>query len=129
DVERAQRINHTLSLLSPEARAMTPLRPIDVLTIAPSQRLDDLAGRHIAALPLPIRALLRPLGVTGQPGDTRGAALASYVLFEPDYTCELMNFGREATLARRNEVLRFFGWDAVRKTDLAGAPAGEPTAA
>jgi NTE family protein len=127
DIERAQRINHTLSLLSPEARALTPLRPIEVLTIAPSQRLDDIAGRHVDALPLPIRALLRPLGVTGQPGDTRGAALASYLLFEPDYTRELMNLGREDTLGRRDEVLRFFGWNVARQGADAATPTREST--
>ena len=129
DVERAQRINHTLSLLSPEARELTPLRPIDVLTIAPSQRLDDIAGRHVAALPLSIRALLRPLGVTGEAGDTRGAALASYLLFEPDYTRELMNLGREDTLVRRDEVLRFFGWDVPREVNAGEGSMRESTAA
>ena len=46
DIERLQRINSTLALLSPEALARTPLRPIEALVIAPSQRLDDLAGKH-----------------------------------------------------------------------------------
>ena len=45
DVERMRRINHTLSLLPEAARAQTALRPIDVLVIAPSQRLDDIAAR------------------------------------------------------------------------------------
>lgn len=112
DVERLQRINNTLSLLSPEARSRTALRPIDVLVIAPSQRLDDIAGRHVGDLPAPIRALLRGIGVSTDPRDGRGSALASYLLFEPGYTVELMRLGRDDTLARRDEVLRFFGWDA-----------------
>ena len=45
DIERLQRINKTLSLLPPEARGRSELRPIDVLVIAPSQRLDDIAAR------------------------------------------------------------------------------------
>jgi NTE family protein len=36
DVERLQRINSTLALLTPEARAATSLKPIEVLVIAPS---------------------------------------------------------------------------------------------
>ncbi|HEX6723374.1 MAG TPA: patatin-like phospholipase family protein, partial [Burkholderiaceae bacterium] len=99
DVERMRRINHTLSLLPEAARAKTALRPIDVLVIAPSQRLDDLAAEHQNALPVPVRALLRGMGVTGKGRDARGAALASYLLFEAPYTRALMALGEADALA------------------------------
>jgi NTE family protein len=117
DVERLQRINTTLGLLSPEARQLTSLRPIDVLVISPSQRLDDIAAKHLGALPLPIRAMLRGVGVEGIGRQARGAALASYLLFEAPYTQELMALGVADTLQRRENVLRFFGWSH---------PAGDP---
>ena len=132
DVERLQRINATLGLLTPEARARTPLRPIDVLVIAPSQRLDDIAARHLEALPAPIRARRGGVGVSGAgpvdgAGNARGAALASYLLFEAPYTRELMALGRADTLARRDEVLSFFGWgapaSALQGAEAAGAAA------
>jgi len=110
DVERLQRINSTLALLTPEARAATSLKPLDVLVIAPSQRLDDIAAKHLGSLPIPIRAMLRGLGVQGQGDDARGAALASYLLFEAPYTRELMALGEHDTEARRDDVRRFFGW-------------------
>jgi NTE family protein len=110
DVERLQRINRTLQLLPADARAQSTLRPIDVLLIAPSQRLDDIAARHLEALPLSVRALLRGIGVGGQGAEARGAALASYLLFEADYTQELIALGRADTLARHDEVAHFFGW-------------------
>jgi NTE family protein len=116
DVERMQRINHTLSLLPDEQRAATVLKPIDVLVIAPSQRLDDLAAQHMRALPAPVRALLRGVGVSGQGSDARGAALASYLLFEADYTRALMALGRADVQARRGEVLAFFGWPSPAGT-------------
>lgn len=120
DVERMRRINHTLSLLPESARAATPLRPIDVLVIAPSQRLDDLAAEHQGALPAPVRALLRGMGVTGQGTQARGAVLSSYLLFEAPYTRALMALGAEDTLARRDEIRRFFGWErAPEPTALA----------
>ncbi|MBX3621223.1 MAG: patatin-like phospholipase family protein [Rhizobacter sp.] len=115
DVERLQRINNTLSLLPAEALANTSLRPIQVLVIAPSQRLDDLAARHVSALPASIRALLRGIGVSGKGTDTRGAALASYLLFESAYTRDLVALGWADTMARRDEVTGFFGWERRRE--------------
>jgi NTE family protein len=115
DVERVQNINTTLKLLSPEARAKAGLKIMDVLIIAPSERLDDLAAKHLGELPLPIRALLRGLGVQPQGFATHGAALASYLLFEPPYTRELMALGMADTLKQSDAVLKFFGWD-VRPT-------------
>jgi NTE family protein len=113
DVERMERINRTLELLSPEQRLATPLRPIEALVIAPSQRLDDIAARHQGDLPRPVRALLRGVGSTSRAEDVGGAALASYLLFEAPFTRELMALGEADTLARREEVLGFLGWPAA----------------
>ena len=110
DVERVQRINQTLSLIPEEKRAHSALRPIELLVIAPSQRLDAVAARHVGDLPTPVRTMLGALGVTSNMADVRGAALASYLLFEAGYTQELMALGRADTLAMRGEVCRFFGW-------------------
>ncbi|HEX6364288.1 MAG TPA: patatin-like phospholipase family protein, partial [Albitalea sp.] len=121
DVERLQRINATLALLPPEARSRTSLRPIDVLVIAPSKRLDTIAAKHLHRLPAPVRALLRGVGVSGHGDDARGAALASYLLFEAGYTRELLALGRADTFARRDEVMAFFGWKPRRV--LPGMPA------
>ena len=115
DVERLQRINATLALLPPQARSATSLKPIQVLVISPSERLDDIASRHLTSLPLPIRAMLRGLGVSGKGEDARGAALASYLLFEAPYTRELIALGVKDTMARRDEVRAFFAWEEARE--------------
>lgn len=112
DVERLQRINNTLSLLPEEARRNTALRPIDVLVIAPSRRLDELAAEHQASLPPAMRGLLRSVGVQGEGKTASGSALTSYLLFEPSFTGELIMLGMADTLARRSDVQRFFGWPA-----------------
>ena len=125
DVERLKRINRTLALLPDSALADTPLRPLEALVISPSQRLDDIAARHLGTLPPAVRALLRGVGVGGQGEQARGSALASYLLFEAPYTQELMALGEADTDARRDEVLRFFGWDTLaagRRRQGAGEP-------
>ncbi|HYD94052.1 MAG TPA: patatin-like phospholipase family protein [Noviherbaspirillum sp.] len=105
DIERMARINLTLSMLTEEQRARTPLRPVDLLIIAPSERLDELASRHVQSLPGPMRMLLGAIGAT----EVRGGALASYLLFESSYTGELIALGRKDALARKEDVLAFFG--------------------
>ena len=105
DLERMNRINRTLSLIPPSVRrenGMT-LRPIEVLTIAPSQRLDQLAARHARALPWAVRVMLRGIGAM----NPNGGALTSYLLFEQPYTRALIDLGYADTLARRDEVLQF----------------------
>lgn len=109
DIERLRRINRTLALLPAGMRWRSGLKPIETLVIAPSQSLDVIAARHVQNLPRPVRMLLRSIGVRGSNGhEASGAALASYLLFEAPYTRELIELGESDTLARRDEVARFF---------------------
>ncbi|MDD2926151.1 patatin-like phospholipase family protein [Rhodoferax sp.] len=110
DVERIRRINQTLSLVPAELRGASQLRPIELLLISPSQRLDDIAARHVHELPAAVRTLLGGVGVSSAAADVKGAALASYLLFEQGYTRELMALGRADALRQCHEICRFFGW-------------------
>ena len=109
DVERLQRINQTLALIPEEARQQSSLRPLELLVIAPSERIDAIAARHTATMPGAVRRLFGGLSPEGN-ASIKGSALTSYLLFEPGFTQELMALGRADTFAQRDAVCRFFGW-------------------
>ncbi len=110
DAEHLQRMNHALSLIEPTVRAQTGMRPIELLVITPSQRLDTLAARHADSLPHSVRSLLGMLGMRPGGDAARSAALATYLLFESGYTNALMRLGRTDALAQSEAIGRFFGW-------------------
>ncbi|MEJ8848692.1 patatin-like phospholipase family protein [Variovorax rhizosphaerae] len=110
DIERMERINATLALIPAELRTTAALRPLELLVISPSERLDVIAARHVGALPAPVRHIFGGMNGDGGFYHVKGAALASYLLFDPGFTRELMALGRADTLRQREAVLRFFGW-------------------
>lgn len=112
DVERLQRINQTLALIPEAARRNTPLRPVDLLVIAPSERIDVIAARHVGALPGAVRRFFGHQGDGNGSEAAKSSALASYLLFDAGFTRELMALGRADTLAQRDAVRHFFGWQA-----------------
>lgn len=106
DIELLQRLNHLSHLLPAHlnARALG-LAPIEVLVVAPSQPLDEIAARHRRQLPAALRMFLRGPGATR----TSGAGVLSYLLFEASYCSELIELGRRDALAKRDELSRFLG--------------------
>lgn len=122
DIERVRRINQTMSLVPPEARSASALRPVDLLVISPSQRLDAIAARHVGDLPPAVRTMLGGVGVSSNKADAKGSALASYLLFEGKFTQELMALGYADAQRQQGEICKFFDWPY---TEPAGALAAE----
>jgi len=114
DVERMNRINQTLALIPEDKRTSTHLRPVQLLLIAPSQRLDVIAARHAEALPSTVKSLLRTMGASLSKYEGQGNALVSYLLFEAAYTQELLALGEADALAQRDEIHKFFGWETQK---------------
>lgn len=104
DIERARRVDHTLSLLPRAQQVGTRLRDIDILMVQPSRDVRDIAREHAHEMPWTIRMLLGRLGVWG-----RDWRLPSYLLFEPGYCHTLIELGYEDTMARADEIRAFLG--------------------
>ncbi len=110
DVEQVQRVSQTLQQLPPELAAALPYRPVNVLALQPSQSLDELAHKHIHALPATTRNTLIGLGALDTRRGAAGsaAALASYLLFEPDFVNALIELGEADAWRRKDELRAFF---------------------
>ncbi len=110
DIERLQRINKTLSLI-PDGnleQGGVRLRPIEVLSISPSKRIDLIAMRHGNELPMALRFFLHGIGAYSE----HGATLLSYLLFEKAYCRELIALGYRDAMQQKESIISFLGIEA-----------------
>lgn len=102
DLERMQRINNTINTMT-EHGVPTNLKPINSLLINPSQNFGQLASEHFLSLPLAVRTMLRITGIR-QHSDS---SLASYLLFEQDYTRRLIQLGYDDAMVQMDAIMTF----------------------
>ncbi|MGV8844196.1 MAG: patatin-like phospholipase family protein [Pseudomonas sp.] len=106
DIELLERLNHLSGLVPPPLHPPgLGLQPIDVLVIAPSQPLAQIAARHRHQLPRALRMFLHGPGAT----KASGADVLSYLLFEPGYCNELIELGYQDAMAQKSALVRFLG--------------------
>ena len=105
DIERSERINNTLSLMTEEQRLLHPssLKQIPILALRPSQDLGQLAKGTLKEFPGLIRFLLKGVGAK----EDKGWDLLSYLAFEKAYTTQLAELGYRDTLERKIEIQQF----------------------
>jgi len=113
DIERMERINNTLSLMTEDQRRAHPsaLKQIPILALRPSRDLGQLARGTLKEFPTLIRYLLRGVGAQ----DDKGWDLVSYLAFEAAYTGQLAELGYEDTYSRKEEIQEFLFGGAVVK--------------
>ena len=109
DLERLQRINRTIEIIPGEILEKTgyPLHRVDFRLLSPSVELEKIAAAHMDELPRTIRVLLYMVGALQRSGSN----LLSYVLFEKSYCRALIRLGFNDTVARKDDLLAFLGYE------------------
>ncbi len=103
DIEMVNRMNEISRLLSIWKKRRSPWRPITTLHLRPSRDMASVALEHYMTMPALLRYLLNVLGAKNQSGD-----LLSFLLFEKEFTRQLLDLGYHDTIASAKEVTAFF---------------------
>ena len=107
DIERLNRINHTLTETRDQRVEFrdTALRPIEFLVISPSGDIGELVEHHAHTFPRAFRVLLHGLGALSR----ESRPLLSYLLFEAGFCRALMGMGYHDALRQRDDIFRLLG--------------------
>jgi NTE family protein len=105
DIEMVNRMNDISTLLSIWKKHRSPWRPIHTLHLRPSRSMTSVVEEHYTAMPMLLRYLLNILGAKNKSGD-----LLSFLLFEREFTRELLDLGYADTIAAATQVEAFFGF-------------------
>ncbi|MDB9951937.1 patatin-like phospholipase family protein [Porticoccaceae bacterium] len=108
DLETLRTINRLASALPQSLKdknGITDLNAVEVLSISPSQSIDQIAEEHIHELPRSLKLFLKITGATAQGG---GTSAASYLLFEPGFCRKLIALGHQDALDQEEAIREFF---------------------
>lgn len=103
DIENVNRMNELAKELSIWKKYRAPWRPIQTFYIRPHSDLSKLAQSKYQTMPALMRMFLNLLGGQRHSGD-----LLSFLLFENDFTSELIALGQKDTLKQAHQIESFF---------------------
>ncbi|VEG91429.1 patatin-like phospholipase family protein [Legionella spiritensis] len=103
DIELVNRMNDIARMISLWRKRRSPWRPIETLHLRPSIDVAAIAQAQYQSMPTLLRFLLNGLGAKSHSGD-----LLSFLLFEREFTVELIKLGFEDTLTKEATLLSFF---------------------
>lgn len=103
DIEMVNRMNEIVRLLSMWKKRSAAWRPIQTLHLRPSIDIAKIAQDNYQVMPTLLRMLLNMLGAQSHSGD-----LLSFLLFEKEFTQDLIELGYNDTLQSRSMVKAFF---------------------
>jgi NTE family protein len=101
DALELERINELVARTPRERR--NGLRPVKLLVLRPSIDLGKLSSAYEADMPRAFRFMTRGLGTQ----DIQSPDFLSFILFQHDYLCTLMDLGEKDSMARADEIERF----------------------
>jgi NTE family protein len=109
DLEQLERMNR----IATEAPQLAPgAVKVATLLITPSEDPRRVAERHLGSAPRSLRSLLRVIGA----GDAGGSQLSSYLMFEADYTRDLIDLGYRDAMERAQELVAFLTGEELDHT-------------
>lgn len=104
DLERMSRINNTLKLIPAKKKEQVEgLKHIESFVINPSHDFNAIAVNYYNELPLPVRLLLRSMGISND----AESSIISYLLFEKNFCSELIKLGFEDALEKETQIKNF----------------------
>ncbi len=106
DIDRLRLINQLVSLVPNDVLEASglDLKPIELLEISPSERIDEIAARYMDGMPM----VLRNLVGGAAPRSFTGGSLASYLLFDRRFSAELIKLGYQDAQSHARQIERFF---------------------
>ncbi len=103
DIERLNRVNEIMKFIPESEMEKHQWRPIQVMSISPSENIADIASECSHKIPYVVRYLLKGLGTEKTTNN-----IASYILFDSEFCSRLIKLGYKDGIAQKDKIKEFF---------------------